>query len=125
MDIPRDLRYTDSHEWVRVNGRTARVGITEFAQQELGDIIFLELPESRRKVTVGDSFGAVEAVKTVADLFAPVSGTVLGANPALTDAPERVNHDPYGEGWLVEIDLDDPAEFDKLLDADAYAKIIA
>ena len=124
MSYPDDLYYTDDHEWLRLNGDgTATIGITDFAQGELGDIVFVELDPEGASFDAGDVFGTVEAVKTVSDLFMPVSGTITAVNDTLDAAPETVNHDPYGDGWMVTIDLDDPSEVDDLLDADAYAEV--
>ena len=125
MTVPADLRYTKDHEWVRVDGDEATVGITAYAADQLGDIVFVELPEGGRTVTQFAAFGVVESVKAVSDLFAPLSGEVTAANDALTGSPELVNNDPYGEGWMVRIRLSDGAELDGLLDADAYGELIA
>lgn len=118
--VPADLRYTDDHEWLRLDGDTATIGITDFAQGELGSIVFVTMPAVGDRIEAGASFGSVEAVKTVSDLFAPVSGTVTAINDALDANPEFVNDDPYGEGWMVKVQVDDPASVDALLDADAY-----
>jgi len=123
--VPTDLRYTKDHEWVRVDGDEATVGITEYAASQLGDIVFVELPDAGRKLDQHATFGVVESVKAVSDLFAPVSGEVLATNDALTGAPELVNGEPYGEGWMIRIRLADPAETDGLLDASAYDALIA
>lgn len=123
-NIPQDLKFSEEHEWVKVEGDTATVGVTNFAQEELGDIVFLELPDVDDEFKQGDSFGSIEAVKTVADLYAPVSGVVVEVNEALEDAPETVNDSPYGDGWLLKVKLSDPGELDALMDADAYAKHI-
>lgn len=120
FDVPDDHRYLESHEWVRTDDGTARVGITDFAQDELGDVVFVELPAESDDLTAGEEFGVVESIKAVSDVYAPVSGTVTDTNDALIDEPELVNDDPYGEGWMLEVDLDDPDELDDLLDADAY-----
>jgi glycine cleavage system H protein len=125
FEIPEDLRYLDSHEWARVDEGHARVGISEFAQDELGDVVFVELPAEGATVTAGEDFGVVESIKAVSDLYAPVSGTVTAVNDALTETPELVNDDPYGDGWLLEVDLDDESELDDLLGPDAYADQIA
>lgn len=126
--IPQDLKYTDEHEWVRLNDGVAEVGITHFAQDQLGDIVFVELPEKGRKLTSGQTFGVVESVKTVSDLYAPLSGEVVEVNPELLNEsddfkPELVNDDPYGKGWMLRLKLDDPSQVEKLLDAAAYKKI--
>jgi glycine cleavage system H protein len=121
--LPDDLKYTREHEWVRVTGSTVRIGITDFAAEALGDIVFVSLPESGAAVTAGESFGEVESTKSVSDVYAPVAGTVARRNEALDDQPELINSDPYGEGWMVEIEITDPSSVDGLLDADAYRAI--
>jgi glycine cleavage system H protein len=123
--VPAELRYTKDHEWVRVSDDEATVGITEYAASQLGDIVFVELPEVGRTLAQFAAFGVVESVKAVSDLFAPVSGDVSGTNDALAGSPEQVNADPYGEGWMVRIRLSAPAEVDDLLDATAYDALIA
>ncbi len=125
MNIPDDLRYTQDHEWARLEGDTAAVGITDFAQGELGDIIFVEFPDLGDTFSQGDTFGTVEAVKTVADLFMPVSGEIIAVNTDLEDAPEKVNNDPYGKGWLVKVKLSNPGEGDEFLTAAAYRDLIS
>ena len=120
FEIPGELRYMESHEWARKENGTARVGISDFAQDELGDIVFVEFPDEGDAITHDEAFGVVESIKAVSDLYSPVSGTVTATNDALLDAPELVNDDPYGEGWMLEVDLDDPDELDGLLNADAY-----
>jgi glycine cleavage system H protein len=125
MAVPAELRYTKDHEWVRVDGEEATVGITAYAAEQLGDIVFVELPEGGRSLSQFAAFGVVESVKAVSDLFAPLSGEVTTTNEALGDAPELVNSDPYGQGWMVRIKLADPAEVDDLLDAAAYDTLIA
>jgi len=125
MNIPDELLYTKDHEWVRVEGDTATIGITDFAQGELGDIIFVEFPAVGDTFSPGDTFGTVEAVKTVADLFVPVSGEIIAVNDALDDAPEKVNSDPYGDGWMVKIRLSDSGEVDNLLDSAAYKALVS
>lgn len=121
--IPDDLRYTAEHEWVRPSGGTVRVGITDFAQDSLGDIVFVELPESGRAVTAGESVGELESTKSVSDLYSPVAGTVTARNDAVVADPALVNTDPYGEGWLLEIELADPSAVDGLMDAASYEKV--
>lgn len=121
--IPEELRYTQEHEWLRPNGGTVRVGITDYAQDALGDIVYVQLPEPGAAVESGQAVGEVESTKSVSDLYAPVSGTVTARNEALNDTPELVNTDPYGEGWMLEIELADPASVDGLLDAAAYQKV--
>lgn len=124
MNIPANLRYTSEHEWIRVEGNEAFVGITDYAQSELGEIVFVDVNTVGENVAQGEVFGSVEAVKTVSDLNMPVSGTVLEFNEALNDQPEWVNNDPYGEGWMIKVTVDNPAELDTLLDAAAYEKLI-
>jgi len=123
--IPADLRYTKEHEWVRVEGDVATVGITDHAADQLGDIVFVELPAVGRTVEQFAAFGVVESVKAVSDLFAPLGGEVLEANEALAGAPESVNSDPYGAGWMIRIRLADPAQLDSLLDPAAYEALVA
>ncbi len=123
-NIPKDMKYSEEHEWVQVNGDTVTIGVTDFAQEELGDIVFLELPDTGEEFKQGDAFGSIEAVKTVADLYAPISGTVVEVNETLEDAPETVNDSPYGDGWLMKLKLSDPGELDALMDAEAYAQHI-
>lgn len=123
--VPDDLRYLESHEWVSTGDGTARVGITDFAQDELGDVVFVELPDEGEDVTAGEEFGVVESIKAVSDIYAPVSGTVTGVNEALFDEPELVNDDPFGEGWMLEVEVADESELDDLLDAEAYRDQIA
>ncbi|EMA46289.1 glycine cleavage system protein GcvH [Halococcus saccharolyticus] len=120
FEIPDELRFLESHEWVRKEDGTARVGISDFAQDELGDIVFVEFPDEGDEIAHDEEFGVVESIKAVSDLYSPVSGTVTATNDALLDAPELVNDDPYGEGWMLEVDLDDPDELDDLLDAETY-----
>lgn len=124
MNIPADLKYSATHEWVRVEGDLAIVGITDHAQSELGDIVYLELPEPGRLLAADDLFGTVESVKAVSDLYSPVSGEVVEANTAIAEATETVNQDPYGAGWLIKVRLSDPAELAKLLSAEAYQNLI-
>ena len=124
MNIPANLRYTSEHEWIRVEGNEAFVGITDYAQSELGEIVFVDVNTVGETVAQGDVFGSVEAGKTVSDLNMPVSGEVLEFNEALNDQPELVNNDPYGEGWMVKITVNDPAELNNLLDAAGYQKLI-
>jgi len=124
MNIPSDLKYTKDHEWIRIDGNSARVGITDFAQGELGDIVFVEIETVGEKLNSGDVFGTVEAVKTVSDLFMPVSGTVTKLNEGLEDAPENVNRDPYGDGWMIELTLSGDGDTSELLNADQYKELI-
>lgn len=120
FEIPDDRRYLDSHEWAHVDGSTVRVGISDFAQDELGDVVFVELPDVGDTLAQEDAFGVIESIKAVSDLYAPVGGEVTGRNEELFDAPELVNEDPYGDGWMLEIELDDEGELDALLSAEAY-----
>ena len=120
MNVPEKLKYSSDHEWIRMDDSEALIGITDFAQGELGDIIFVEFPSVGEKYSAGDPFGTVEAVKTVADLYMPVGGEILEINTALDDAPETVNQDPYQGGWLVKISVSAPADFDGLMDAERY-----
>jgi glycine cleavage system H protein len=124
MNIPADLRYTSDHEWIKLTGNTALVGITEYAQGELGDIVFVEIETVGSHIDKGGTFGTIEAVKTVSDLFMPVSGKVTELNARINDAPDLINKDPYGEGWLIRIDVDDPAQLDHLMNAAAYTSMI-
>ena len=122
--IPQDLHYSSDHEWIRSSGEdTVRIGITDFAQNSLGDIVFVQTPDPGTTVSPGDSIGEVESTKSVSDIFAPVSGTVIARNDALDSAPELVNGDPYGDGWMIEVQLSDPGEISELLDASAYAEL--
>jgi glycine cleavage system H protein len=120
MDFPVDLRYTEQHEWVRREGDRVRVGITDFAQDALGDVVYVDVPEVGTEVKAGEPFGEVESTKSVSDVYAPVSGTVVDRNGNLGDAPETVNDDPYGEGWMVVIEPSDQSQMESLLDASAY-----
>jgi glycine cleavage system H protein len=124
MKIPADLKYTEDHEWVKVDGDFATVGITDFAQGELGDVVFVEIETEGEELDKGETFGTVEAVKTVSDLFMPVGGEVTEVNEALEDEPEIVNKDPYGKGWMVKIKFNDSSELDNLMSADDYKKMI-
>lgn len=125
MNIPTELRYSKDHEWARLeeDGKV-RVGITDYAQDALGDVVFVELPAVGDQISLGSTFGEVESTKSVSELYAPVSGTVVEINGDLVDAPERLNEDPYGEGWICVIEPDDPAQYDALLDAAAYLELI-
>lgn len=124
MNFPEDIRYTSEHEWIRVKGDEAFVGITDYAQSELGEIVFIDVPTLGETVGQGEVFGSIEAVKTVSDLNMPVSGEVLEINEALDAQPELVNNDPYGEGWIIRIAVKDASELDKLMDAQAYQTIL-
>jgi len=120
FDVPDDLRYLESHEWVRVSGDTAEVGITAFAQDELGDVVFVELPEEGAELTAGEDFGVVESIKAVSDVYGPISGTVTEVNDRLRDEPELLNEDPFGDGWMLEVEVADESEVDDLLSPAAY-----
>src|SRR5438445_1085776 len=124
MNIPRELRYSREHEWVRVDGSIARIGITDFAQESLGDVVFVQLPDVGLEIVAGGSAAEIESTKSVSDVYVPVSGVVRAVNTALAETPELVNRDPYGEGWILEVELADPAEHDALLDADAYRALV-
>jgi glycine cleavage system H protein len=123
--FPAELKYTNDHEWLRANGSSYRVGITQFAVDQLGDITLVDLPKEGDQVTKGQRFGTVESVKSVSDLYAPVSGKVVAVNGGLKDAPEDVNADPYGKGWMIEVEANDKAEVDELMDATAYTAHVA
>lgn len=125
MNIPEDLRYSTDHEWAVVDGDVARIGITDYAQDALGDVVYVELPQVGDRVDQGEPFGEVESTKSVSELFAPVSGVVSEVNDELAGAPQRLNEDPYGDGWICTITFDDAAELDSLLDADGYRDLIA
>ena len=125
MNFPDNLRYTKDHEWIKLEGNVATIGITDYAQRELGDIVYVEVETIGEKLEAGAVFGTVEAVKTVSDLFLPVGGTVTELNPALANSPESVNNDPYGEVWMVKMTLNDPADVEGLMDAEAYKNLVA
>jgi glycine cleavage system H protein len=120
MEFPQELRYTEQHEWIRAEGDRIRVGITDFAQDALGDVVYVDVPEVGTEVKAGQAFGEVESTKSVSDVYAPVSGTVVERNGTLSDAPETVNDDPYGQGWMIVIEPTDRSELEALLDASAY-----
>lgn len=122
---PADYRYSKDHEWIKVDGAVATLGITDYAQQELGDVVFVEVPKTGTAVTAGKSFGTVESVKAVSEIFSPVTGEITETNAALASAPEKINSDPHGEAWLVKIRLSDPNEVSSLMDAAAYEAYIA
>ena len=124
MNFPDDLKYTDDHEWIRVDGNIGTVGVTDHAQGELGDVVYVDIDENFTDVKAGEAFGTIEAVKTVADLLAPVSGKIVEINKAINDNPEVVNKDAYGEGWMVKIEMSNPSELDKLMDVNAYKDLI-
>jgi len=123
MNVPADLRYSSDHEWIRQDGNVVTIGITEYAQDSLGDVVFVEVPEQGTDVTIGDSFTEVESTKSVSDIYAPVSGSITAANAALDGQPELLNSDPYGEGWICSIEMSDPSQLDALLDAAAYSAL--
>ncbi|MBN1952954.1 MAG: glycine cleavage system protein GcvH [Bacteroidales bacterium] len=124
MNIPENLKYTKDHEWIKVEGDTAVIGITDYAQGELGDIVFVEIETQGETLNQGDVFGSIEAVKTVSDLFMPAGGEILEVNDSINDTPELINTDPFGKGWLVKVKLTDPSEIDGLLDAAQYKEQI-
>lgn len=124
MNFPAELKYTQDHEWVRVEGNIATIGVTDHAQGELGDVVYVDIADDLAEVNEGETFGTIEAVKTVADLFAPVSGKVAEINRSLNDNPEVVNQDPYGNGWMIKIEMSNVAELDKLMNVDAYKAIL-
>jgi glycine cleavage system H protein len=124
MNIPAELRYSSDHEWVSRDGDVVRIGVTDYAQDALGDVVFVQVPTVGADVRAGDAFGEVESTKSVSDVYAPVSGTVVEINEALGDAPQALNEDPYGEGWICAIRMSDPSQLDDLLDAEAYRKLI-
>ncbi len=124
MNIPKDLKYTKEHEWLRLNGSEAEIGITDYAQGELGDIVFVELPEKGAEIKASDAFGTIEAVKAVSELYAPIDGTVTEVNSAIEEDAGVINRDPYGDGWMIKITLADPSAADSLLGADQYKELI-
>jgi len=124
MNFPTNVKYTSEHEWIRLEGEVAYVGITDYAQDQLGDIVFVDIPTEGETLAAGEVFGTIEVVKTISDLFLPVSGEVLEQNEALADQPELVNNDPYGEGWIIKIKPAADADFDSLLDAEAYKALV-
>ena len=125
MSYPDNLRYTKDHEWIKMEGDEATIGITDFAQKELGDIVYVEIETVGKELSAGDVFGTVEAVKTVSDLFLPVNGTVTEVNPALNNQPELVNSDPYGKGWMVKMKVANTADVEELMDAAAYGELVS
>ncbi|MFN6119682.1 MAG: glycine cleavage system protein GcvH [Actinomycetes bacterium] len=122
--IPDDVRYSSDHEWIAVRGNTVRMGITDYAQEALGDVVYVQVPSIGATVRAGDTMSEVESTKSVSDIYAPVSGTIVAVNDALADRPETVNSDPYGEGWICEIELSDPAQLEGLLDAAGYRALV-
>ena len=125
MNYPENLRYTKDHEWISLEGDIATIGITDFAQHELGDIVYVEIETKGKSLTAETIFGTVEAVKTVSDLFLPVDGIIMEVNPILESEPEQVNTDPYGNGWMIKMKVDDPQDVNKLMNAEAYKKVVA
>lgn len=124
MEFPEGLRYSKEHEWVMVEDNVATIGITEYAQQELGEVVYVELPEVGEKIVKDEPFGSVESVKAVSDIYAPVSGTVLEVNDALPESPETINEDPYGDGWMIKVEMSDADELKDLMDAESYAEYV-
>lgn len=124
MNFPTNVKYTNEHEWIRLEGEEAYVGITDYAQTQLGDIVFVDIPTEGETLEKGETFGSIEVVKTVSDLFLPIGGEIIEVNPTLEDNPELVNNDPYGEGWIIRIKPTDVSEIDDLLDAEAYKQLI-
>ncbi len=124
LNLPEDLSYTEDHEWIQTNGDTVKIGISDYAQDQLGDIVFVELPEVGDTLNKGDEFGTVESVKAVSELYIPISGEITGLNKSLEDAPEVVNTDPYDDGWMIEVQLSNPQELDELLDRNAYIEML-
>jgi glycine cleavage system H protein len=124
IEIPEELKYTDEHEWAKVEDDLVVIGITDYAQDALGEIVFIELPSEGDEITKGDSFGGVESTKSVSDLYAPVSGEVVEVNESLLDSPETINEDPYGDGWLIKVRVHDSDEFDDLMDSEQYSEFI-
>ena len=124
MNIPNDIKYTKEHEWVSLDGETATIGITDYAQSQLGDIVFVEFPDINSEINQNETFGVIEAVKTVADLFAPVSGEIIEVNSSLEDSPNFINSDPYGSGWIIKVKINDSNEYDGLMSYDNYKEHI-
>ena len=125
MNIPKDLKFTEDHEWIRVDGETAIIGITDYAQGELGDVVYVDLPAEGDSFAKQDVFGTIEAVKAASDLYCPISGEIVEINDQIADAPETINKDPYGDGWMIKFKPSDPAEWDGLLSGDDYEKVAA
>jgi glycine cleavage system H protein len=124
MNFPENLKYTKDHEWILIEGNTATIGITDFAQRELGDIVFIDINTKGKQLAAEEIFGTVEAVKTVSDLYLPVAGTITEINPALESAPELVNSDPYGQGWMIKMTIDNPSDAEKLMSANSYKELV-
>ena len=125
MNIPKELKYSSDHEWVKIDGDVAYIGVSDFAQSQLGDVVFVEIPDEGREIKAGETFSVIESVKAVSDIIAPVSGKIVKVNDALGDTPELINQDPYGDAWIVAVELSDVSELDALLDGDAYEKLTA
>lgn len=124
MEIPKELRYSEEHEWAAVDDNIATIGITDYAQEQLGDVVYIELPETGTQVTKGDKFGVVESVKAVSDIYSPLTGTVVTVNTGLPNTPETVNEEPYGDGWMIRVEMSDPEELNDLMTAAEYEKFI-
>lgn len=124
MNVPENLKYTEDHEWIKIDGDVATIGVTDYAQQQLGDVVFVEVETEGEELAKGDTFGTIEAVKTVSDLFMPLAGEVVEFNSAIEDAPESVNKDPYGDGWMIKVKMSDLSDVDALLSAEAYKETI-
>ncbi len=124
MNVPEGIKFSADHEWIKVEDNIATIGISEYAQSELGDIVFVDIDSDLEEINAGETFGSIEAVKTVSDLYAPISGKVVEVNPELEDEPELVNTDPYGEGWLIKVEYSDSSQLDSLLSSDVYKKLI-
>lgn len=125
MNTPKELKYSSDHEWVKIDGDVAYIGVSDFAQSQLGDVVFVEIPDEGREIKAGETFSVIESVKAVSDIIAPVSGKIVKVNDALGDTPELINQDPYGDAWIVAVELSDVSELDALLDGDAYEKLTA
>jgi len=124
MNVPEGIKYSPDHEWIKIDGNMVTIGISDYAQGELGDIVFVDIDSDLEEITASETFGSIEAVKTVSDLYAPISGKVVEVNPELEDEPELVNSDPYGEGWLIKVEYSDSSQLDALLSSDVYKKLI-
>ena len=125
MNTPKELKYSSDHEWVKIDGDVAYIGVSDFAQSQLGDVVFVEIPDEGREIKAGETFSVIESVKAVSDIIAPVSGKIVKVNDALGDTPELINQDPYGDAWIVAVELSDVSELDALLDGDVYEKLTA
>ncbi len=124
MNIPQNLKYTKDHEWILVEGEIGTIGVTDYAQGELGDVVFVDIDPNKKEIIAGQSFGTIEAVKTVSEIYAPCGGKIMALNKKLSDEPQLINSDPYGEGWMVKIKISNPAELDVLMDSTAYGQLI-